>query len=711
MALTLTTELSTEKDKQGHKPVFLFNFKDLSILVGSRNYTLNGSAYLDFIRFGSIGSISQSIPQMLNRISSVSTIVFSQPDYRGNLRNAYLGSGTDLTDSSVEIGLKFDTGLTNPADNLILFDGFVGSYNESQDIFKMNLETRHYKNLPQLPQTLIIDAQPGADLKNKNICVPLQYGDFSSAIDFTFFGDFNTLGNGLAIIPYNRSDPSTSSGTDGDKLFFSISGHLMNQVPADNFGVSNIPDAFYFFRRKGRWIHLNADNTTTTNTAGGSELSINRLNGDTVQDNSATLILWGGSGYSGGADALAGNIDLALDGLSSTSAFADSGFGTAVKVHNFNISGFTNSDQKSNQPDAYFYMTARTADGTATIRKKSDDTVHGTQVTINAGTALNTWVKIPMSAPDTIPFEDLNDYYITIETTTAGRIEIAGLIFAMDLQPYDPGSDEQTLYCKCIGREFESTFDGRYTQGNAITTPSTFIESLFRDEFGFTAINTDSFDRWETTSKFEIISVSLFKQQSGESILSDISQAFNVGITITPNGEALVVNNDSAQVFSDSGTSTPGNEDIFTDSATITSNSFDQHPIMKGTFLKSRSDPRSIIKRRSMNYGRLFDSSYLFTQFDGTGDVSGANNNYLANAIAAGLTNVRILNWLNSQKWILSFTTYFNGISLQLGDIKNIRHGDLDDIILDNPVNDQKWALINYGFDWGGRMKLSFIEL
>jgi len=711
MALTLTTELSTEKDKQGHKPILLINFKDLSIRVGSRDYTLGADAYLDFIRLGSIGSISQSIPQLLNRISSVSTIVFSQPDYRGNLRNAYLGADTDLTESAVEIGLKFDTALNNAADNLILFDGFVGSYNESQDVLKMNLETRHYKNLPPLPQTLIVDVNPGSDIKNRNIAIPLQYGDFSSVIDFTFFGDFNTLGNGLAIVPYNRSDPSTSPGSDGDKLFFSISSHLMNQVPADNFGVSNVPDAFYFFRRKGRWIHLNADNTTTTNAAGGAEFSVNRLNGDTVQDNSATLILWGGAGYSGGADTVAGNIDLALDGLSATSAFADSGFGTAVKVQNFNISGFTNADQKSNQPDGYFYLTARTADGTATIRKKSDDSVHGTQIIINAGTALNTWVKIPMAAPDTIPLEDLNDFYITVETTNAGRIEIAGLIFAVDLQPYDSGSDEQALYCKCIGREFESTFDGRYTLGNAITTPSTFIESLFRDEFGFTAINTDSFDRFETTSSSEIISSSIFRQQSGENILRDISQGFGVGITITPTGQALVVNSDPTQVFSDSGTDTPGDEDIFTDSVSITSNSFDQHPIMRGTFQKSRSDPRGIVKRRAMDYGRLFTSDYLFTQFDGTGDVSSSQNNYISNAVAAGLTNSRIVTWLNNQKWILSFRTYFNGISLQLGDVKNVRHDDLADIILDNPVNSQKWVLLSPEFRWDGTMRLSFIEL
>jgi len=710
MALTLTTELSTEKDKQGHKPILLINFTDLVIRVGSRDYTLGANAYLDFIRFGSIGSISQSIPQLLNRISSVSTIVFSQPDYRGNLRNAYLGAGTDLTESAVEVGLKFDTALNNEADNLILFDGFVGSYNESQDLLKMNLETRHYKNLPPLPQTLIIDAQPGADLNNKNIGIPLQYGNFSSAIDFTFFGDFNTLGNGLGIVPYNRSDPSTSPGLDGDKLFFSISDHLMNQVPADNFGVSNIPHAFYFFRRKGRWIHLNADNTTTTNTSGGSEFAINRLNGDTVQDNSATLILWGGAGYSSGVDALTGNIDFALDGLSATSAFADSAFGTAVNVHNFNITGFTNSDQVG-QIDGYFYMTARTADGTASIRKKSDNSVHGTQVVINAGTALNTWVKIPVTAPGGIFLEDLNDFYLSIQTTNTGRIEIAGLIFAVDLQPYDPGSDEQALYCQCIGREFESTFDGRYTLGNAITTPSTFIESLFRDKFGFTAINTDSFDRFETTSKLEIIATSIFRQQSGENILRDISQAFNIGITITPNGEALVVNSDPAQVFSDSGTDTPGNQDIFTDSASITSNSFDEHPIMRGTFQKSRSDPRGIVKRRSMNYGRLFTSDYLFTQFDGTGDVVSSQNNYISNAVAAGLTNSRIVAWLNNQKWILTFLTYYNGISLQLGDVKNVQHLDLADIILDNTVNTQKWILINYDFAWAGRMKFSFIEL
>lgn len=711
MALTLTTELLTEKDKQGHKPILLINFTDLSIRVGSRDYTLGVNAYLDFIRFGSIGSISQSIPQLLNRISSVSTIVFSQPDYRGNLRNAFLGAGTDLTDSAVEIGLKFDTALNNEADNLILFDGFVGSYNESQDVLKMNLETRHYKKLPPLPQTLIIDTQPGADLKNKNIAIPLQYGDFSSAIDFTFFGDFNTLGNGLAIVPYNRRDPDTSPGLDGDKLFFSISDHLMNQVPADNFGITNIPDAFYFFRRKGRWIHLNADNTTTTNAAGGAEFTINRLNGDTVQDNSATLPLWGGAGYSGGADIVAGNIDLALDGLSATSAFADSGFGTAVKVHNFNTSGFTNSDQKSNQPDGYFYMTARTADGTATIRKKSDDSIHGTQIIINVGTALNTWVKIPMDSPDVIALEDLNDFYITVETTNAGRIEIAGLIFAVDLQPYDSGSDEQALYCKCIGREFESTFDGRYTLGNAITTPSTFIESLFRDEFVFPSINTDSFDRFETTSKLEIIATSIFRQQSGENVLRDISQSLNIGIVITPDGQALLVNNDSIQTFSDSGTNTANDEDIFTDNSGITSNSFDQNPILKGSFQKNRSDPRGIVKRRSMDYGRLFTSDYLFTQFDGTGDVVSSQNNYISNTTAAGLTNSRIVTWLNNQKWIIQFETFFNAIANQLGDIRSIIHGDLADIILPGTVEDQKWVLIGYEFSWSGRMKLNFIEL
>ena len=698
MALPLTSEAQTEKNKISHSPILLVDLINPTIAFGSKQVTLTGggndTTYNDFIQLGSISGISQNMPTSLNRLSSIPSMTFAVNDFRNTLRDILFTGDPDFTSTTVIVWLKFDTGSNSMASRVRLLQGFIDTYSIRNDTLTFTVGTNNFLRAENLPTTRFSDIDGNSEAE-ENISLPIQYGDFNWSIDPGFFGDV-AAGNFYALAPYLKT-----SG-DGDVTFI-LSGHQMNQVPpaSDDF-----PNNYTLIRRKGILCHWDTLKTVT-NTAGEARIVMSNAGVNRVY-----LPLHAKEAYAGGSGNQSGTIDEALDGLSSTGAIADASFGTVVKVHDFRIEPWGNGDTSSNVASTFIYIgtTVSGTGGFAAVRRKSNDTIVD-QVNIPGGTGEG-WIEIV--GTQAMWIEDLNDFYVQVETNGAGgdRIIVSAVIVAPRLLGYDPSSDDACLYVRAQGRTFSSSWDGRKSAGSLVTHPGDMIESIFREEIaGFGSIDTGTFDDYTGINGSLEVCATIFEQVQASTLLREMANAFNLGIVISPIGRVRLISPDNSIGFTDGGGS-PSNEDIITDAETVSSESYNENPILRGTFGLSRTDPIQKRIRTILDYRPSFSGRFLKSYTLGSAqDIRTIRNRFIANEATAISVHTSIENWQGKQKFLASVRTFYNALAMEVGDRRNIRHGDLSDGMLEGSVNSEKWLLYDYSFNWDGTINLMFVQI
>lgn len=690
MPLTLPSNMQTDKNKQGHSPTLFIEFTDLTYYLATEDYTLDLTlggtrAYTDLTKAGaSVGTISQTVPADMNRNASTASLDITLVDYRGSLRSNIIGSAPNLTASAVNIYLIFET-TNDEADRLQIFSGYIADYTIQHDIMTLKIETDAFRELGDFPQgSQLLSEVYAYNAAGEKIVEPLQYGDFGWNDDVMFTSDLATKGVMFAICPY--------SGRDASGYYtFSVSSHQMESMPTA-YQISAFLNHYVFIRRDNMWLKWMDGDAIVTNTASGAEIKLS--NGSSSTEGKFAF-MYPTALYTGGSGTNPSDAGLAIDGKQATASGAAHTSGQRIKVHDVKIDLLTSS-QITGEAKPFVWIESVTGEepyAYITLRRKSDDTSAG-QITVTDSTSLQTWIQVGLV--EVSDAADVNDYYMEVEPINGGYIEMAGIVFRVKVNGFIPESDEACIYLRCQGRKFSGTWGSRKTSGALITHPIDMLESIWRDDLSKTDIDTTSFDAVSTVLSGYKVNASIFERQTAEAFFDRFAEQFNITNVISQNNQISIAIPSDALNYSASGTSSPDDEDILTDSETITSESFNRHPMKKGSFKLTRSQRGDLIEKLIMPYGRTFNGEYVFVDnSSGTGTETTINNDFLGHATTAASLVAFVRTWRSNQRFIASMTTFLNAIGWQIGDIRSVVHDDLVDAMMYDSVEGDKWIVFS----------------
>ena len=634
--------------------------------------------YHDLIRHGDSASISYSVLSSLAALSNVSSLSINLLDFQGTLRSEMLGSSPDLTGSAAIVKIKLNSNDTDVDNLLTIYTGKISNYTVQNDVMCVTI-----KNTDQVtgdyPQNLLSDSYDYV-AAGDNVTKPLQYGDFLYATDVRYFDDADA--GKLAECPLIYAP-----GDTGDWGLLWIADHEMHSVPTStDFDQDG---AFFFVRRDGLYVHCEITNFGISNSISGCYAKPYLYNSKTwvfkpptEQGSSNVVTYW----------------QNAADGKSSTYAVVD-GDEDTLHVKTFDFSQL--SENVIQSTTAYLWIALGDVVGDNTLQYSVDS--GGTWTTTSVGNPdSNKWKKITLSL--TVK-SDINDVEVKISWSgsTGDYVHVKEILVAGEVQGIS--ADDKFVYVRCKGRKYSGTWNSRKTIGDLIENPADMIESILRDEFGQTNINTDGFDNFYSYCNTNgiVVKASIMKQMQWKDLLADIMKAFNVAISYNMAGTWALLFYSSTVTFTGSGSLVPGYEDIF--SASLISGNdqkYKGNPILRKSFELKRTPYNNKYDIIRINYYYVNGSSTKYvTKDNGTGDKTlTVNNRYIGDSTSANAVATLISLLRFKQVFVAVLKTFYNAIGHELGDVINIRHDALSDAIVSSgAVTTQKWLVVGFRFN------------
>jgi len=688
--LTLTTEATNEKNKVATHAVLILKLTDLSLYYATEQYSLNtGSGtvtcYDRFAR-GGVRGWALRLPEEINRLSSVPELVVTLTDWRDEMRDDIIGTSPDLTDSGAEVYIKFDTSSNSLSNAVKVFTGKVKSYSVSHDRLTLRLRNTVVADFKPLPSTLLSTEYEVADVVRDDLVLPLQYGDFLWNTPPVFYADADAAGT-LAICPYVYSD--------NDNHYFAVAGHTMKNMPTAT-QINSSPEGYLYFRRGPLLLLWSVSGATVTNTSAKAELAV-------PKSGTALAYLWVTETRTSTPDAnTALNPENVMDGKTNTYATVNSTH-TRLAVQEFDVDDVDKLNT-TYQVKVLFYISRVSGTspyGSLDVRKRTTGTSNTGSVSITSTSGSNGDGTGWYTYSTDLTISEINDYYATVGINTSDdEISVAAVVLQVKVNTFDPDSDRPVAYLRCQGRAFSGTWGGRKTSGDLIEKPVDVLESLLRDELGLSSeLHTDSFDTVAATISSWRAHASLFRQAEAGALLADFCRAWGMALVFSAAGTVQLTRPTTGLKFSASDSTTPGDEDIYTDSETVSGGKYNRHPIRRGTFRLGRTRPPAVAQKVTVRYRRTFDA-WLAETSDGGGQELVVNNQWLARTATADDLASVLLDWLAEQKWVVQFETFINALALEVGDVINVRHSDLNDDMLDATVNTQQWLVTEVAFRW-----------
>lgn len=702
MALTLPADISNNKDKISIKPLLLIEFPDLGtpLYLGSQAYVLDhGGAgektYQDVLKRGNLLSLQWTIPQLLNDFNSLGRLTINVLDFVGTYRASLLGTSPDLTNETVNVYIKLDTSSDLKTDAIQIFTGIVSDYHIRRDVLTINCKSE-IPILTDIPVDLLPNQTKWAKA--------LQYGDFNWDDDPRWWGD-----------RYHRFMPCPLVSWDDVSYVarYWIADHAMENLPASI--STSYYDAYSFVLRDNHFLHVMYPAAATfTNNAAGSYVDVAHTAG--MPGTGAAAYLFLPPTANGGSNA-ADHASNSYDGKAATYASVEPGFDPLHVAGPYGFDDLVDCELYSTPGvAAYIYFGGLDGTGTDDFYITISDGVNSVTTYFDTSYA-DGWHAFPFpSACNTL--QEIEDYTIEIGLYTNGiTMYVKNILVRARMQ--DVTDDDEFLYLRAKGREYSGTWNSRKTSGNLITNVADVIESLLRDEwsYGDSDIDMDSFDEvythLGTTVPIECAG-SFLERKAGDDYLQEILNMFNLALIYTSDQKWRLVHPIAAcHVFTQSGTGTPGDEDIFTDSDTLTAGEYSQHPIRLEGFELRRTNVGERYEKLLINYISTPDGDYLRSTSTGSGKTVTIDNWMLSGDTSnPGNLLGDLDDWLLTQKFIATVKTFYNALAIQQGDIINIRHTELNDDILDATVNTQKWMVGDIHISWRPNIfTISAIEL
>jgi hypothetical protein len=690
--LTLPSDFSTNKDNVSVGTILLIDFTGKSYYIASRTYTASGQAYNSLLKKNSSLGIGVSLPQLLNDLSSISAPTLYLLDWQGTLRGNMVGTTPDLTNSAVDIYVKLDTASTNKADAVKVFSGVVAEWEVSRDVMMIKLKNLFiYQNIP--PNTLkIFNVNT---IASDNICRPIQIGDFNWTYDPRYY---KYITNAYATCPLETA-------SDNGTFIWFASDHIMNEIPTDDNLEDNIGDAYAFVVRDKKYINVKFDSNTVTVDSARSYVFITTLPGDHLCSLFGKLTSAGSTNnMDDWANAVNGDSASSVNLSSVGDILNVSGADYINLTENIPQNDGTDSDPEYNPIIHVKYgdVSGIAAGFPATISwRKDSNNSWSNGIPIPASTPpANSWqtyqTDLALDSWDDFPSVEIKIEYID---DAHELVEVQQIIIEMPVQTLS--SSDKYLYLRCKGIEYSGTWEGRKTSGNLITNLADTIEMFLRDYQGITDIDTDSFDKINTAFTDIEANGSFYIQRSGDRFLKNLCSACNVSLILSSIKKwRLVMAYPGANKFSSSGTDTPGNEDIFTDTVILSSGAYDKHPIQEKSFRLQRTSSKDIYEILQVDYHRTHQGYIKSFSESSSGKTKIIENFLISSQVSATIFRDIWDSWYLNQKMIARFSTFLNAMAHEAGDIINIRHSDLNDDILNETETTQKWMISEIGQGW-----------
>ena len=774
--LTLPAEVTTEKNKIAYKPVLLVDFIDVPYHIGSQAYEARTASasdgavssavftsasatfetdgyaasdkiaiagddhytilsvdsetqvtftavavddsgltwygifvYNDNIQKSGNFTLTSNLAYGLNDIASAGQVTLKLVEFRGRIRSALLAAGADLTGSAVNLYLKFDTSTTLKSNAIKFMTGYVAKYTEKNDVMTLYIKSEVIETT-NVPLTLLQDVYTNVE-HEADWAKPLQYGDFSWTENPLFINDTENV---YAFCPFaEETDTVSSTGTDSIHYSFFVADHEMNEIKSTSTDYEDFTDPYAFIRRGNVWcvIEGHDNNTIVESTSTDCMIHINK------SQHSIHAIIQPTEVHAGATPATsAPNPENTYDGKEATYSQMD---GTALEndiaVHLFDVGAIKDWAGKGS---TYAYF--KTTDGTYDTndqsyigwRKKSDDSTIGVDTVI----AADGWHNVELIFGGADDIEQMNNYYIYIKcdsTDPKDDFRVAEIIVRVTVNDYDPEEDERGIYLRCIGREYDGTWGGRKVDGNPISNPVDMIESILRDELSITSLDTDAFDDINGSFSGIDVNATIYEQRTSLEYFKDMCRAFNVALIRDVLGTWTITQNTRAdRVFNNSGTSTAGLEDIYNGTDTLSGTSFTSQPILRRSLQLKRTASNDVYDIVTLKYNKVFDS-YLANVTNGSGDTNKTIfNPYIRRSSEASALILLFNGFWQGQKMVCTFTSFYNALAVQLGDIINIRHGDIRDEQVADTLITQKWVAIALQYQWRkNTIKITALEL
>lgn len=705
--LTLPAAISNNKDKINLKPVFLIDIEgDVDFYVSSKEITITGFSYNSLVSQNNSLSMGLRIPEDLNGFSSITFPSVKLTSWRSVLQTGLVGNSPNLSNRTVNIFFMLDAGGTQAkSDSVKIFSGYISHWTAENDLMTLYLKG-DVPDLPKVPANLIKDIYPA---NNSGFAIPIQTGDFDWDIHPLFYAEqnhyafcpkaarLNEEGSGVYYNRYYIADRQMKTLPTNTNLAKDITGSLATAGIDDAYAFV-IRDSIFspvcFYRNSGNTVN---DILNIVNLTSGSYIDIREGTTDVRVWKPATAV---------GANnnvPLASNVN---DGLSTTMATADSSGETVLQVEQFDFRSLVENTallNSSNKLNIVAAMRLGTVTGSGHYFR------FGTWggVSYQRGfdnTYSDTWLSIDVSTEnnDYSDFQQLYDNasaWVSINNPGAASVQILEIAIGVRMQVFDEQTEE--LYLRCQGRKYEDTWGGRKTSGNLITNPIDVLESVFRHNFSITTdLDTASFDKASTGyGDLGIIARgTLFEQSSGRGFLDDFCNTLNLSVVYSALGKwKIFMAPSDYNYFSVSGTSTPAAMDIFTEAPGMSlTKSYTNHPINKGSFKITTTKGEGIFENVEINYS-VWHGGYLQQYVLNAEEFSVKRINawFVGNDSSAITLAYFIFAIVSKMRTVAEFETYYNGISHEVGDIANIRHGDLFDNLLDNgEVDTAKWIII-----------------
>jgi len=704
---TLTSNTNSNKNLQGEAPTLVLDIVSKSFYVTTKDWTMNlevggTRVYSGDIARRSGSALSYGIPITLDSISSLPVMSIGITDFQGNIRANLLGSTPDLTGTTASVYIKYDS--DSELNRSLIFQGIVDRYSIKGDLFTIRLKSAGYP--VEHIGTLLSDSFSNVD-NSENIIEPLQYGDFNWADDPEWWGDRDDV---WAICPLIHIDAGQQT--------YMVANHKMNQFPTTQAEVRDSRDSYLFSRRGNHLVHHEVWDITTVNV---TDCSFKLEAQDPIM--SSRVYIWAGDEFAGEFTNDGGDHANAIDGKVGTNMIMSPTDTTMHSFHDFIFSDdirFNESDNVNNIHAGYsstisVHVYVSSVEGTGdlvkvSIKKKSDDSVLASAMITDAMTTAQ-WYNI-VSFGSSFDISTLNDYYIEFDEQAGNNIEtdISGFMIRIPVARHDLEIDEKCLYARCQGRQYSGTWGARRTSAALITKSLDILESILRDEVVH-SIDTTTFDAVDALDTFDP-AFTLFERELLQDFLRDFAKTFNIGIMLHSTGDVGVVKGVNTIDFTKAGSDTAGDDDIFTDVATITANEFDENPILDNTFVPDRSDAGAIVEQVDIVFNRTFSGNFLESGSSGSGVITALQNRYMNKL--SHITNLAadIITLRGQQLWIVRFTTFNNALWVEPGDVINIRHSVLNDTILPSTENAQKWVVIGWSWLWkAGTVGITAIAL
>ncbi len=669
------------------------------------------NSYISDIDKGHSGGLTASIPILGGGFGSVSDYSIRLLHWEITLREEIVGSSPDLRGSNVKVYIKFDIfGSDEKTDALVLFKGQIADYNIVKDKMVLKFKAIQPVLTDLIPSSLLRDSYHGRG--DDTLAVPIQFGDFAP----------NRLHWKNAIETYAMC-PYVGITDDG-YYKFAVSDHMMNEMPTgtDLIEITSSTDTTghnpsivgflnnHFFKLTPTAI----DSIVNTSTDGAHFI---------VEDFEPTDMIFYFVPTAEQQNNTATDWANAIDGDSTTHADVQND-GTAVMVDESPTGAI-----KIGPPAPYAgsgQCSCRVVVSIGTVIITDPDNDHLYAAVISGTSAIGGYhagsqIEITESDADSILVGPLTFSGVDIDNVGVGvwgegssnvaTCEIKSVMVMVYVNPNSLLDDDFAanylepypyVFIKAKGKEYSGTWDTRKTAGNLIENPADMVEALLRDEVGSTNtdIDMDSFDDINGIMGLVNACCTLYQRYQAKNLLNDMCRAFAFSLNWNAAEQwRLTTPYATGMYFASSGTDSPNDEDIFTDSDTLVNEVYTNHPIVRRSMQLSRSPENSAYDKLTLNYADVF-GVFLNSVSTGSGKNKDIDNKYISDGSSATALIGMLDNIYLNQHWLAKFDTWYNALAHEVGDVINIRHGTVNDDMLDSTENAQKWIVYKIKQGW-----------